>query len=295
MKENLIGISILFAMYCLQAFIDKSASNLAKGNAATMGYGVAKNFICTLIAFCIIALGGLALPTTPVILISLLAGIPQAVCTVTILWSFQKYSIMQVNLFMTASVLVPIVVGNFLFDERLTIFKVFLIIAIIFGAALILGIKRLSDLKFGGKNFMLLIIVWLFYGAIMLAQKMYAKYIPEGNIMELSLYMYFIGTVTILLWSLVSKIKMRDKKEAVLIFPKGRLLFFCAASGIVILVMTYYLTSLSASLPTYVLFPLTNGGKLVFVLMISYLVFKEKPTKQMLLGCLIVLISVLLL
>ncbi len=295
MSENLTGISILFVMYSLQAFIDKSASNHTNGNAATMGYGVAKNFICTVISFCIIAFGGLAMPTASVILISLLAGIPQAICTITILWSLQKYSIMQVNLFMTVSVLVPIIVGTFLFDENFTFFKAFLIIVIIFGSGLILGIKKLSDLKFGGKNFVHLIIVWFFYGDIMLAQKMYAKYIPQGNIMELSLYMYFIGTVTLLLWSLISKIKQRNKNENVLVLPKGKLLVFCVASAVVILVMTYYLTSLSAILPTYLLFPLTNGGKLIFVLIISYLVFKEKPTKRMLLGCLIVLSAVLLL
>ena len=295
MSENIIGILILFVMYSLQAFIDKTASNYSKESASTMGYGVAKNFICTFISFCIIAFGGISKPTTPVVLISLLAGIPQAVCTVTILWSLQKYSIMQVNLFMTASVLVPIVAGTFLFDENFTLFKAFLIIVIIFGSGLILGIKKLSDLKFGGKNFVLLIIVWFFYGAIMLAQKMYAKYIPNGNIMELSLYMYFIGTVTLLLWSLIAKIKQRNKNEKVLILPKGKLLVFCVASAVVILVMTYYLTSLSATLPTYLLFPLTNGSKLIFVLIISYLVFKEKPTKRMLLGCLIVLSAVLLL
>ena len=44
MSENIIGILILFVMYSLQAFIDKSASNHTNGNAATMGYGVAKNF-----------------------------------------------------------------------------------------------------------------------------------------------------------------------------------------------------------------------------------------------------------
>ncbi|MBE6761765.1 MAG: hypothetical protein E7551_05710 [Ruminococcaceae bacterium] len=295
MSENLIGILILFVMYSLQAFIDKSASNYSKGNAATMGYGVAKNFICTVISFCIISFGGMAMPTAPVILISLLAGIPQAVCTVTILWSLQKYSIMQVNLFMTASVLVPIVAGMFLFDENFTVFKAFLIIAIIFGSGLILGINKLSDLKFGGKSFLLLIIVWFFYGAIMLAQKMYAKYIPKGNIMELSLYMYFIGTATLLIWSLFSKIKQCSKNEKVLILPKGKLLAFCVSSAVVILVMTYYLTSLSATLPTYLLFPLTNGSKLIFVLIISYLVFKERPTKRMLFGCLIVISAVLLL
>jgi len=84
-SENLTGISILFVMYSLQAFIDKSASNHTNGNAVTMGYGVAKNFICTVISFCIIAFGGLAMPTTSVILISLLAGIPQAICNITIL------------------------------------------------------------------------------------------------------------------------------------------------------------------------------------------------------------------
>jgi len=124
---------------------------------------------------------------------------------------------------------------------------------------------------------------------------MYAKYIPKGNIMELSLYMYFIGTATLLIWSLFSKIKQCSKNEKVLILPKGKLLAFCVSSAVVILVMTYYLTSLSATLPTYLLFPLTNGSKLIFVLIISYLVFKERPTKRMLFGCLIVISAVLLL
>ena len=288
-----MGIVVIFIMYMLQAFVDKSASKYTKGSSGTIGYGLVKNSISAIIALCVAVIGGMALPTSSAILISLLAGISQAICTVFILLALQKYSIMQVNLFMTASILVPTICGMFLFSEEFTIIKALLIVVIILSSGLILGINKLSDLKMGGKNFILLIIVWLFYGAIMLAQKMYAKYIPDGNSADFSFYMYTSSCFTLAIMSLIMKIK--NGKKRVLSFPRGKLLYLCIVAAVIVFIMNQTLTELSASMPSYILFPLTNGGKLVFVLIISALVFKEKPTKKMIAGCLLMITSVLLL
>ena len=284
-----MGVAIIFFMYMLQAFFDKSASKLSCNTGSTISYGVVKSLISSIIALVAVLFSGFEPITVPALIISLLAGISQAVCTVFILLSLQKYSIMQVNLFMTASVLIPTVFGFFLFDEKPTVIKILLIFVIIYAASLILGIRSFKELKLGGKNFALLIIVWLFYGGIMLAQKMYGYYLPESNPSVFSLYMYLISFISL---SLVSGLRLRKEKFSL---PKGKLLVVCIVTAAVVFVMNQTLTVLSATMPSYILFPITNGGKLVFVLLISAVVFKEKPTFKMILGCVIMLTAVLLL
>ena len=180
---------------------------------------------------------------------------------------------------MTGGMAVPYVWGLFYLNEAFSWWRMAGLLLIIGSALVIYGDKN----KITPKVMLMCAAIFLLNGGVSVFSKQHA--ISEQAVSS-SAYVILTAMVKVVVCGgllLYFRLKKKQTAGKIKIKPLGLLAASALVSGL------SYLLQLNgaASLPATVVYPIVTGGSIVFTTLAGWLVLKEKPTKQLILGVLI--------
>ena len=243
----------------------------------------------------------------------LFASIAGTALAVSCLCAFYALSIgtMAINsLFAAAGLLVPTIAGMFLYGEYLTVWQYVGIVIFFFGAYFLAGNSKIVFGKFTFKTLMLFVLVLLMNGVTMLSQTMFAREVPKGNVSLFSLLMFFCAFVIFLGFLVIfSVLTHKNKGEAKENFNpefvfvptknddlklKPKVFWGAIVLSIAVFIVNQVTTSLASSIDPAILFSITCGSDTIISAIVGTIIYKEKLTKETVLGIILGLGSLIM-
>lgn len=179
------------------------------------------------------------------------------------------------------SLIIPVLFGITVFDEKLSLYNVIGIIFLLFAIS-ILNIKR--EKGFSAKWFFFSVLTMLTNGFCSLVQKYHQTYFKGEYTIEFMLYSFFTALIILLFIQ-----ALRKQKYKYSFAPYG---FF---SGIANGVSNYITLYLAATEAAAVLFPMLSITKILTVWIVGRIIFKEKLKPFQIFGLILGIVSVILL
>ncbi len=275
MKEILIILACV-PLYATNAFCDKYASTKS-GTRMNAFYNALKFFIGSFFFIPLVILDDAPKFGWGTIVCGIACGIMYAISKTIIMTGYEKTSVAFMSLCHASGMIVPCVLGHFLWNEKLNLVS---IIGIIFA---ICSIVLLKDSKGKAKKYelsgiILGIIIFLTSGSVMVIQKIMPLYFKEQSV---SAYNYYSFVAAFFILIVISKphTELKSRTKSLYLFSIGSALSLCIISMV--------MTLLAGTVPSVVLFPLFNGLGIILVCFGSIFLFKEKMTVNKLIGIMI--------
>ena len=251
------------------------------------------------IAFVIFALVKGLTMSAPTIWFGALFGF-MFIATVSVYYyAMQSGSLSYTTFFFSASMIVPVIIGLFAWDESLKLTQG---IGMLMFMAAFYCISVLGGEKGGKVNVRWIILcfsTWLLNGLLGCVSKQHQINMNGSEYVQMMMMSFVFAAVFALLAAIVL-MAVDSKKEkasvgtiakedmALMWNGKGPLIGAALGSGAANVIMTY----LSSRLPGGYLYPINLGSVVVLVSLFSILVLKEKPSKPGLVGILIGLAAI---
>ena len=262
----MLYIILCIPLYVLNSFCDKSIS-LKNSTGISTTYNLLKFLIGSLLLLPLFCPD----PSKThgiVILCGVFCGVLYAISKMVILLGYAQTSVAFMTLCHAAGMLLPCVVGHFLWDERLS-FLSFVGILLVVASIFLLKDSKISKKPTGSKGVLPGILVLLSSGGVMILQKVMGLYHPGSGVDAYNFYAFL--SAFLLLGLFAGKTVSRPAVSKQMAFSAfGSAVSLCAIS----LVMT----RLASSFPSVILFPLYNGSSILLVTLLSAMLFHEKIT-----------------
>lgn len=275
MKEILIILACV-PLYAANTFCDKYAS-MKNGTRMNAFYNALKFFIGSFFFIPLVILDDAPRFGWGAIVCGIICGIMYAISKTLIMTGYEKTSVAFMSLCHASGMILPCVLGHFLWSEKLSLVSVIGIIMAI------CSIVLLKDCKGETKKYELVgiiigIIIFLTSGTVMVMQKMMSIYFKEQSA---SAYNYYSFVVAFLILIIFSKPHTEIKSRTKSVYP------FAIGSALSLCIVSMVMTLLAGKVPSVVLFPLFNGLGIILVCFGSIFLFKEKMTAKKLIGIII--------
>ena len=273
MKEILIILACL-PLYVTNSFCDKYIS--AKGGRKTQfAYNTLKFLIGSLVLLPFFFLDSAERFGLGAILAGCMCGAFYAVSKTVILTGYARTSVAFMTLCHSAGMLVPCLIGHFLWNERLGLLAFLGILLTVLSAVFLKGNGKRGT-SFDLRGALCGLLVFLTSGGVMVAQKLMGLYFVGQSVSAYNLYSFLLAFL------ILSPVAIGTRGAEKGSFKKTAL---CATgSAVSLCVISLVMTSLAGAVPSVILFPLFNGSGIILVSLGSTLVFKEKLTRKNLLG-----------
>ena len=218
------------------------------------------------------------------------AGIAMSVFTCVWQLAIRSKAYMLVSACSSASFIVPVICGLLLWNEKFTLPGIGAFILIICAMYFLL----LYDFKLNGKislrEAVLLILVLVTQGIMQCTQKLYAIYAPDKDSGIYTLYMFFFAfCVSLLLLAFFKKDKS-EKEKSVL---HGNITYMLIMS-VALFATSFFQTLAAKSVDAVIMYPILSGLSLAAGSTMSALFFKEKLTRNSLIGIMLVFCALVL-
>ena len=247
------------------------------------------------------------------LLVCLVGGLGTSASIVGWLLAVTHLPFSTVNVTMTASSILPAVLGWLLFRDAISGPKM-AGFALIIAAALIINLGNSGDAA--AKNRRAVGVVWLIASALgdsfaAFAQQLYKRYYTEagaafrGTTYSISAYNFYVFLFAgVLLGAVFLGVYLADRARGMRTgavpvprpapFRRPVLLVFFIA--VCMFAVTYLQTAVTSvyGMPAQILYPVTSGGCIVTLNVSSVLVFREKPTVRMAVGSLTAIAGIVL-
>ena len=197
------------------------------------------------------------------------------------------------SVFATSGLLIPCVLGIFVFNEPMSFFQVICIIALIVSVILLIGSSKKIFKGFSLSILKYLLGSFLTNGSVMFCQKLFGFLQPNGNVTMFSLLTFLIPSVLLLIfWGFI---KARDAKEKANEepFPKA-LVLYAVYLAFAVFIVQQFVTLLTPMLSSAVLFTFVNGGATIITTIVGAILYKEKITLKSAVAIIIAIISLIL-
>ncbi|MBO5357197.1 MAG: EamA family transporter [Clostridia bacterium] len=275
MKEIFIILACV-PLYATNAFCDKYAS-MKNGTRMNAFYNALKFFIGSFFFIPLVILDDAPKFGWGAIICGIVCGIMYAISKTLIMTGYEKTSVAFMSLCHASGMIVPCVLGHFLWGEKLSL------VSVIGIALAILSIVLLKDSKGKAKKYELLgiiigIIIFLTSGTVMVMQKMMSLYFKDQSV---SAYNYYSFVAAFFILIVISKPHTELKARTKSVYP------FAIGSALSLCIVSMVMTLLAGKVPSVVLFPLFNGLGIILVCFGSIFLFKEKMTAKKLIGIII--------
>lgn len=275
MKEILIILACV-PLYTINAFCDKYASTKSVTKINSF-YNALKFFIGSLFFIPLMILDDAPKFGWGTLVCGVACGIMFAISKTLILTGYEKTSVSFMSLCHASGMIVPCIIGHFLWEEHLSLVSVFGIILAICSIALLKDTQK-STKKFEFVGVIIGIIIFFTSGAVMVTQKAMSIYFKEQSV---SAYNYYSFLVAFLILVIISKPHIEIKARAKAIYP------FAIGSALSLCIISLVMTLLAGKVPSVVLFPLFNGLGIIIVCFGSKFLFKERITVKKLIGIIV--------
>lgn len=226
------------------------------------------------------------------IVFGMLFGILFLVGYLFLIIAFSKGPLSLTNLISNLNMIVPIVLGMFVWGETISLKQFFGIVLIIFSIILISNTSyREQDVKKKIDYRWLIIAICssLFTGLAITTSKHHAVIRPNNPKEFLIIYNLSTAAITAVISSYYKFNKKKDYSF------KGKFFLYTFLAAAILVVSNNLYMSVVAKIESILFFPIIKAGNIIFVLLASNIFFKEKLGKSALLGIGIGILSIFLL
>ena len=305
--------TIIAAMRVIQKICSKSVSREIAGPTYFHygGYYQLLSAIFSIVAVAIVGFYGFDLTT---LLLAVATAVFLAINIFSSTEALKTAPLIVLQMFSAGSIVVPCIVGIFLFDEPMGIGK-WIAMFIFIGAMCLLVYppkeKREKKEKMSFKTIVLLLIDLLSNGMVMVVQKCFSKLVPNGNTSVYS-FLMFLSNAVILYAAYFVIAGMKKNRETVsvtdaetgenqarevkVIRPLSKTLFVCGAFlAFALFAINYIVTELGRTMDSSVLFTVSFAISILITVLIGCFYYKEKMTPVNIVGLLLGLVSTVML
>lgn len=274
MSINILAILACVPLYVINSVCDKMVSSRSECNYI---YNCIKFIICSVCMVYAVYVSGVPAFSWGVLICGGVCGIMYAVSKTIMLKGYENTSVAFMTLCHSAGMILPCVLGHFLWNEKLSFLSVLGIIMTIIAIVLIKG-NGGDNKGYNLKGIIFGIIIFLASAGVMIVQKVMGIYYPGEHTGIYNFYSFLVPAFILCLCSKPSVLKRYGRKDK-------NLIYFCAAGSAVSLCsISFVMTLLASSVPSVILFPLFNGLGIILVCVVSAVWFKEKLNTPKLLG-----------
>lgn len=289
-------ISVILLCRVIQAIFSKRTSNEITGFPLLIKYTTFTKSVSALFALALLIISDNTLRiNTLTVLISVLSGLTLFFSSFCSIYGMKSGTVSAVSMFGTAGLLIPLIAGAVLFDQKINLFQ-WLGVAIFFASAYLL-MKSSKDTysNFSIKTALLLIGALVSNGGTMLMQQMFTQYIPEGDVSLFS----FISFASVAVLGLPLIPAMKGKSNGESDNSKGdkmtkRLILYAVSLAVALFIINQFATLSTAMVSPVILFTFINGGGTIISTVVAAILYREKLTKKTTAGVLLGIVSLVL-
>ena len=249
--------------------------------------------VCVLISFCVVIMSGninnLSV-SGKLLAASALAGISTASFIVTWLLSVKKSAYMMLDVFLMLGTLVPIISGQFLFSEAITLRKIIGFVILVAAVLIMCSYNNSIKAKFTPATVILLILCGLSNGVTDLSQKIATKTIDGLSVEIFNFYTYVFAALALLIFLAFIPRKENMDNEKLTVAPIIYVLIMAGA----LTANSYFKTQAAFYLPSVELYPLSQGLSLILSTFMSTVFFKEKLKASAIIGITLAFIALMI-
>lgn len=276
MGTKIIIILACVPLYVINSFCDKVVST-KKGSAYNYIYNCVKFFFCSI---CMVPMLFLETPSAmPLsgLICGISCGLMYSVSKTVMLKGYETTSVAFMTLCHSSGMILPCVLGYFLWSEKLSLLSIVGIFITIMAIVLLKDNKTTRN-RFKTKDIIFGLIIFLTSGGVMITQKVMGIYFKEQGVTLYTFYSFIVPTLILFLLSKPQSIKNINRQD------KKTITFCALGSAISLSVISLVMTRLASNVPSVILFPLFNGFGIIAVCIGSVFAFKEKLNTKNIVG-----------
>ncbi len=276
MSSKILIILACVPLYVVNSFCDKYISS-RDGNKNNVLYNGIKFLICSIILLPMALMDNAPKFAFGTVFCGVACGVMYAVSKTVMLKGYETTSVAFMTLCHSSGMIIPCILGHFLWTEKLTIISM-CGIGITIIAILLLKDSKKSERPFGRIGVLYGAVIFLTSAGVMITQKVMGIYFADESIALYNFYSFFVPALILCLLIKPTGLKNRNKKQKTVIG-------ICAlGSAVSLVIIGFVMTTLASDVPSVILFPLFNGLGIITVCIGSIFVFKEKLNSKKVFG-----------
>lgn len=290
MKDYIFLIIILLLRFPQNLF-SKKTSGMVNNAPSYFLYGAYGYLLAGAVALVLMLAGGATGFSLPAFGISALGALSLAANLYCNLEALKSGVMVLAALAGSAGLLLPCIAGIFMFDEPMTPLQFVGIALLIFSGWLLIGYSKEQTGSFTPRTMLLLIGSMLSNGSVMLAQKMFSKFLPDTSASVFSFFAF--GLVGIgMLAGLLPYLRNGEERTKLKEVPKT-LFLYGTVSSIILLIINQLATIAGRNVPSAIMFPINDGGATIVTAVTAAIFFKEKLTVRSVFGLILGIASLI--
>lgn len=280
--KDYIFLIIILLLRVPQNFSSKKTSGLVTNSQSYFLYGTYSYILAGLIAFVMLLFDGMSGFSLPAVGISALGAVSLAVSLFCSIKALKSGVMVLAAMAGSAGLLLPCIAGIFMFNEPMKPMQFIGIALLIFSGWLLIGYSKEQTGSFTPRTLLLLIGSMLSNGSVMLAQKMFSKYLPDTSVSIFSFLTFGLIGIGMFI-GLVPSLLSQSGRAKIAAVPKPVFLYG-TISSIILLAINQLATLAGRNVPSAIMFPINDGGATIITAITAAIFFKEKLTVRSVCG-----------
>lgn len=280
--KDYIFLIIILLLRVPQNFSSKKTSGLVTNSQSYFLYGTYSYTLAGLIAFVMLLFDGMLGFSLPAVGISALGAVSLAVSLFCSIEALKSGVMVLAAMAGSAGLLLPCIAGIFMFNEPMKPMQFIGIALLIFSGWLLIGYSKEQTGSFTPRTLLLLIGSMLSNGSVMLAQKMFSKYLPDTSVSIFSFLTFGLIGIGMFI-GLVPSLLSQSGRAKIAAVPKPVFLYG-TISSIILLAINQLATLAGRNVPSAIMFPINDGGATIITAITAAIFFKEKLTVRSVCG-----------
>ena len=280
--KDYIFLIIILLLRVPQNFSSKKTSGLVTNLQSYFLYGTYSYTLAGLIAFVMLLFDGMLGFSLPAVGISALGAVSLAVSLFCSIEALKSGVMVLAAMAGSAGLLLPCIAGIFMFNEPMKPMQFIGIALLIFSGWLLIGYSKEQTGSFTPRTLLLLIGSMLSNGSVMLAQKMFSKYLPDTSVSIFSFLTFGLIGIGMFI-GLVPSLLSQSGRAKIAAVPKPVFLYG-TISSIILLAINQLATLAGRNVPSAIMFPINDGGATIITAITAAIFFKEKLTVRSVCG-----------
>ena len=280
--KDYIFLIIILLLRVPQNFSSKKTSGLVTNSQSYFLYGTYSYTLAGLIAFVMLLFDGMSGFSLPAVGISALGAVSLAVSLFCSIEALKSGVMVIAAMAGSAGLLLPCIAGIFMFNEPMKPMQFIGIALLIFSGWLLIGYSKEQTGSFTPRTLLLLIGSMLSNGSVMLAQKMFSKYLPDTSVSIFSFLTFGLIGIGMFI-GLVPSLLSQSGRAKIAAVPKPVFLYG-TISAIILLAINQLATLAGRNVPSAIMFPINDGGATIITAITAAIFFKEKLTVRSVCG-----------
>ncbi len=279
-----------------QKICTKKTASLVMPGITFFHYGAYYQLLAALVSLVTLALVGFHGFNLPTLLCAVASALCLSVSIFSSLEAMKGCTLVLINMTSSASIVIPCVLGIFLFDEPMGALQWIGLAVFIASAYFLVSDSKSTGSKMTFKTVIMLIAYFLGEGSIVVVQKYFAKSVPNGNTAMFSFLMFAANAVMLCICTLIfAAVSAKKEKRRFKTEPLDKRLYgYGAVLAFAVFVVNVVVTTLARTVDSVVLFSAESIISISVTTAVGALLFKEKITAKKIVGIVIGLAAVFL-